>query len=346
MILKSDNEVGISGYGAYIPIYRLPTTEVARIWRGGGSGLNKEKSVAYIDEDSATMAVEASLNAVKMANVKELGAIFVGTESKPYAVKPTSTIVAQALGQHEVLASDLEFACKAATEAIHIITGLIGSGMISNGLAIGVDTAQGRPGDELEYTAASGAAAFVLTKRNDDCVAFIEGGKSYVTDTCDFWRESYDIYPRHLHRFTGEPAYFHHIEMSVKLLLKELGLSPQDFKYAVFHQPNPRFPVEVAQRLGFKFTQIEAGLLNPLIGNTYSASSILGLVAILDEAQPGDRILLASFGSGAGSDAISILVSDSIKEKRGLVPSLKSMISSNEKIDYGMYVKFRGKLHK
>ena len=161
--MKSSTSVSISGYGGYVPKLRLPTSEVAKLWKGGGSGPNKAKSVASIDEDTTTMSVEAARDAILMAGDCNIGAVFVGTESKPYAVKPTSTIVAQALGINRTLAADFEFACKAGTEAMQVITGLIGSNMIDSGLALGVDTAQGRPGDSLEYTAGSAAAAFVLS---------------------------------------------------------------------------------------------------------------------------------------------------------------------------------------
>ena len=344
--MQSKNRAAILGYGAYIPFYRLPTSEIARVWKGGGSGPNVEKAVASIDEDTVTMAIEASRGALKMAGIERLGAIFVGTESKPYAVKPTSTIVAQALGQHHTLAADLEFACKAGTEAMQVITGLVGSGMISAGLAIGMDTAQGRPGDDLEYTAASGGAAYVIGKKNGRAIAVIDCSTSFVSDTGDFWRRATEKYPRHLSRFTGEPAYFYHIENSVKTLFKETGHRPSDFKYAVFHQPNPRFPVEVAARLGFTMEQIRTGLLNPLIGNTYAGSSPIGLAAVLDEAQPGDKILLASFGSGAGSDAFCIEVAEGIEKVRGTNPTVKSMMERSTKIDYSTYSKFRDKLHK
>ncbi|QQG49524.1 MAG: hydroxymethylglutaryl-CoA synthase [archaeon] len=344
--MQSKTRAAIHGYGAYIPYYRLPTTEIARVWKGGGSGPNVEKTVASMDEDTVTMAIEASRQAVRMAGTKSLGAVFVGTESKPYAVKPTSTMVAQALGQHHTLAADLEFACKAGTEAIQVITGLVGSGMIDSGLAIGMDTAQGRPGDDLEYTAASGGAAYVIGKNDKRAIAVIDCSTSFVSDTGDFWRRAQEKYPRHLSRFTGEPAYFFHIESSVRTLFKETGHKPSDFKYAVFHQPNPRFPVEVASRLGFSMEQIKTGLLNPMIGNTYAGSSPIGLAAVLDEAQPGDKILLASFGSGAGSDAFCIEVKDGITRTRGLNPTVKSMMARGSKIDYSTYSKFRDKLQK
>jgi len=345
-LMKSRTPVSIKGYGAYIPYYRLPTSEIAKVWRGGGSGPNVEKAVASMDEDTTTMAIEAATYAMKMADIKDLGAVFVGTESKTYAVKPTSTVVAQALGQHHTLAADLEFACKAGTEAIQIITGLIGSGMINAGLAVGMDTAQGRPGDDLELTAGSGGAAYVLGTRDGADIAVIDCSTSYVSDTPDFWRRSHERYPRHLSRFTGEPAYFHHIETAVNTLFQETGHKSSDFKYAVFHQPNPRFPVEVAVRLGFDGDQIKTGLLNPQIGNTYAGSSPLGLAAVLDEASPGDKILLASFGSGAGSDAFCIEVQDGILEKRGMNPTVKSMVDHASRIDYSTYSKFRGKLNR
>jgi len=344
--MQSKTRVAILGYGAYVPYYRLPTTEIARVWKGGGSGPNLEKSVAAMDEDTVTMAIDASRKAMKMAGTKRLGAVFVGTESKPYAVKPTSTIVAQALGQHHTLAADLEFACKAGTEAMQVVTGLVGSGMIEAGLAIGMDTAQGKPGDDLEYTASSGGAAYVIGKKDKKAIAVIDCSTSFVSDTGDFWRRSHERYPRHLSRFTGEPAYFFHIESSVKTLFEETGHKPSDFKYAVFHQPNPRFPVEVATRLGFTMEQIKTGLLNPLIGNTYAGSSPIGLAAVLDEAKPGDKILLASFGSGAGSDAFCLEVLDGITRTRGINPTVRSMMERSTKIDYATYSKFRDKLHR
>jgi hydroxymethylglutaryl-CoA synthase len=342
--MKPNSSVGILGYGAYVPIFRLPTSEVGRVWRGEGAGPNKEKAVAHHDEDTFTMACEMARRAVRMAGVTKLGAVLVGTESKPYVVKPTSTILAQALGQHFALAADLEFACKAGTEAMQFNIALVASGMIQAGLAAGVDTAQGRPGDELEYTAASGGAAFVIG-RGEEALALFERSTSYVSDTGDFWRRPGEKFPSHLGRFTGEPAYFHHIETCVRAHLEEVGHKPSDYRWAVFHQPNPRFPVEVGLKLGFKMEQMEPGLLNTMIGNTYAGSSLMGLAATLDVAEPGDRILMASFGSGAGSDAFTLIVTDKIVEKRKLGVPVRDMIDRSVKVDYAVYSRFRGKLY-
>jgi hydroxymethylglutaryl-CoA synthase len=345
--MRSSTQIGIEGYGAYIPYYRLPTSEIGRVWHGGGAGPNKEKAVACIDEDATTMAVESARVACSMAQLSgRIGAIFVGSESKVYAVKPTSTIVGQALGYHDILAADFEFACKAGTEAIQVISGLCGSGMIDYGLAIAVDTAQGRPGDDLEYTAASGGVSFVISRASQNSLAKILGSVSYVSDTGDFWRRQGEKYPRHLSRFTGEPAYFHHVETAVKNLFSEFQVKPSDFDFAVFHQPNPRFPVEAATRLGFTMKQIETGLLNPMIGNTYSASSPLGLAAVLDVAKPDQKILLASFGSGAGSDVFIIEAQESLPEKRKAGIPVRTMIENSTKIDYALYSKYREKMRR
>lgn len=346
-LLRSDRPVGIVGYGAYVPRYRLPGTEVARIWTNGlGGSPVKEKAVAGLDEDVITMSIEAGRNAVKRAQIspKALRAVWVGSESHPYAVKPSSTVVAESLGTSpSISAADWEFACKAGTEAVQASIGLVGSGMGGYTLSIGMDTAQGRPGDALEYTAASGGAAFVIGPA-DDALAVYQGSYSYVTDTPDFWRRSDETYPSHGDRFTGEPAYFHHTLSAATRLMELMGTRPDDYAFAVFHQPNVKFPARAATMLGFKPEQVESGLLAGEIGNVYSGSSMIGLTAILDIARAGDRILMISYGSGAGSDAFDIVVTDKIDERRNLAPTTRDYINRRTEVDYATYTRYRGKL--
>ncbi len=346
-LLKPSRKVGIVGYGAYVPRYRLPAREVARIWQGGQAALPiKEKSVPGLDEDVATMSIEAARNAMLRAGVTpdEIRAVWVGSESHPYAVKPTSTIVAEAIGAApHVQGADLEFACKAGTEAMVAAIGLVGSSMARYAMAIGMDTAQGRPGDALEYTAAAGGAAFLIGP-GEESLAVINSTYSYVTDTPDFWRREYQKYPEHGQRFTGEPAYFKHITEAAKAMMSASGTTAADYQWAVFHQPNSKFPQRVAGQLGFSKEQIAPGLLVPLIGNTYAGAAIIGLTAILDIAQPGDRILMVSFGSGAGSDAFDIHVTEKLAERRERAPKTQDYLARRTEIDYGTYVRYRGKL--
>jgi len=346
-LMQPDRAVGIVGYGAYVPRYRLPGAEIARIWTNNLSGSPvKEKAVAGIDEDVTTMSIEAARNALKRAQIdpQALRAIWVGSESHAYAVKPTSTIVAEAIGTSpNIQAADWEFACKAGTEAVQASIGLIGSGMGQYTLSIGMDTAQGRPGDALEYTAASGGAAFLLGPA-DEAVAIYQGSYSFVTDTPDFWRRAGRTYPSHGDRFTGEPAYFNHTLSAAHALMEMMGSSPDDYTYAVFHQPNVKFPARAAKILGFAPEQIETGLLANEVGNVYSGSCMLGLTAILDIAQPGNRILMVSYGSGAGSDAFDLLVTEHVEAKQNLAPSTQAYIQRRTVIDYGIYSRYRGKL--
>ena len=347
-LLKPDRPVGIIGYGAYVPRYRLPAREVARIWSGAknSSFPIKEKAVPGLDEDVVSMSLEAVRNALKRSDVNpaEIRAVWIGSESHPYAVKPTSTIVAEAIGAvPDVQAADMEFACKAGTEAMVMAMGMVGSGMARYAVAAGLDTAQGKPGDALEYTAAAGGAAFVIGPA-DESLAVINASYSFVTDTPDFWRRAYQHYPEHGSRFTGEPAYFKHITEAGKALMEASGLTAMDFQWAVFHQPNAKFPRKVAGMLGFSPEQIQPGLLSPLIGNTYAGAAILGLTAILDVAKSGDRILLVSFGSGAGSDAFDIIVTDKLLERRDRATKTQEYIDRRTEIDYAAYARMRGKI--
>ena len=348
MLLKPLREVGIAGYGAYVPRYRLPGSEVDRVWKDGQGGSPvKEKAVPGPDEDTATMSVEAARNALARAGVNptDIRAVWVGSESHPYAVKPTSTIVAEAIGAVPATqAADWEFACKAGTEAFQAAMAFVGSGMADYALAIGMDTAQGRPGDALEYTTGAGGAAYLVGPA-EDALAVIEGSFSYVTDTPDFFRRPYQHYPQHGSRFTGDPAYFKHVLASARQLMEAMGTMPEDYAAAVFHQPNPKFPERAARILGFRPEQTRAGLLCPMVGNAYAGSSMLGLTAILDQAEPGMRVLLVSFGSGAGSDAFSLRVTEKIKECRDLAPGTQVYIDRRKEIDYGTYVRYRKKLH-
>lgn len=343
-------DVGIVSYGAYIPRYRIKIEEIAKVW---GSNANSiidglmvyEKSVPDMDEDTITIAVEAARNAINRAgiNPEKIEAIYTGSESHPYAVKPTSTVVAEAIGATPNLTSaDFEFACKAGTAAIQSCMGMVSAGMIELGMAIGADVAQGAPGDALEYTAAAGGVAYIIGREN--IAANIESTYSFTTDTPDFWRREGMPYPEHGGRFTGEPGYFKHVTSAASGLMEKLGTKPSDYDYAVFHQPNGKFPARVAKMLGFTSEQVKPGLVVSRLGNTYSGSCMMGLAAILDIARPEDRIFVTAFGSGAGSDAFSITVTDKIDEIRNGAPSVEQLLANPIYISYATYAKHKGKI--
>lgn len=342
---------GIVGYGVQIPLLRIRAEEIAKVWGKDGkriaSGLGVvEKAVAAYDEDSCTLAVEASRKAVEDFGIDavKIGAIYVGSESKPYAVKPTASIVGDAIGASpEMTAADLEFACKAGTAGAQACMGMVKARMIEYGLAIGSDTAQGRPNDALEFTAGCGAGAWIIGEKKDEVIAEIEETYSFTTDTPDFWRRQHAEFPRHGGRFTGEPAYFKHVLGAAEGLMKKIGTKAEDYDYAIFHQPNGKFPVSVGSMLGFGYEKLKQGLITPLIGNTYSGSTMIGLCSVLDVLKAGQRVLAVSYGSGAGSDAFSIRATKNIG-KRHASEAVLDMVKKKEYIDYATYAKHRRKI--
>ncbi len=345
--------VGIIGYGAHVPRRRIKVEEIAKVWGADAPSYKRglelvEKSVPSVDEDTITLAVEAARNAITRAGIdpKDIGAVYVGSESHPYAVKPSGVTVAETVGAvPDCHCADFEFACKAGSEGMFVTYGLVKAGLIRYGLAIGADTSQGAPGDALEYSAAAGAAAFIMGADEEKIIATVDETFSFMTDTPDFWRREHQFYPAHGGRFTGEPAYFRTITGAVKGILEKTGLGPQDFRFAVFHQPNGKFPKRVAKKLGFTMEQIEVGRVVPKLGNTYSGSSPIGLTAVLDVAKPGDRILMCSYGSGAGSDAFVFTVTKRIDEVRDLAPKTRWLIDENVTyLQYGEYAKLRRKI--
>ena len=347
---KGDKMTGIVGYGAHVPSYRIKVEEIAKVWGDDPNSISKglvvnEKSVPGPDEDTVTIAVEAARRALARAeiNPQDIGAIYVGSESHPYAVKPTATIVADAIqASPDLTAADLEFACKAGTAGIQAAMGLVKSGIIKYGLAIGADTSQGAPGDALEYTASAGGAAYIIGE--DNTIADIEETCSFTTDTPDFYRREGEAYPSHGGRFTGEPAYFKHVLGAANRMLEKTGTSAADYDYAVFHQPNGKFYIRAARKLGFSEEQYNQGLLTPNIGNTYSGATPLGLASVLDVAKPGDKIFAVSYGSGAGSDAFTIKVNDRIEEVRNKAKTLDEIQKNLTYVDYATYAKFKGKI--
>ncbi len=343
--------VGIVGYGVYVPAARIRTKDIAEVWGEDPNRIEKglgiiEKSVPSIDEDSVTLAVEAGKHALARAGVdpRDVGAVFVGSESKVYAVKPNASVVAEALDiTPDTTAADFEFACKAGTAGVQACMGMVGSGMIKYGMAIGTDTAQGRPADALEYSAGAGAVAIVVGP-DDQSVAKITATYSFTTDTPDFWRRPKADYPSHGGRFTGLPAYFKHVTNAAKGLLEKTGASVDDFDYVVLHQPNAKFPLAAAKMLGVPKEKVVPSLMTPYIGNTYSASSLFGLAKVLDQCEGGEKILMVSFGSGAGSDAFSLVVHDQIREVKHRAPLVQYYLDNKYYVPYVQYLKRRGKI--
>jgi hydroxymethylglutaryl-CoA synthase len=345
-LLKPSKEydiAGIVGYGCYSSRFRINEGSMQR-------------AIPFVDEDAITAAVEAGKLALIHSGVNNshIGKIYVGSESNPYAVKPIASKVAQVLrlGEEDeeddvqgVDAVDTEFACKAATSVFKDAVSLVNysKSNVDNAMVIGTDNSQSAPrdcpGGELDMFVGYGAAAFIFGK--NDVIAEVEGWYSCTSDTPDFWRRDGEPFPMHGGRFTGDPAYFKHVRKAAKKLMERLRLQVDDVDYFVAHQPNAQFPVKVAKELGFKEEQYLPSLQVVKFGNTYSGASPVGLAAVLDVAKPDSRILVVSYGSGAGSDAYSLLTTSQILDKRPRQKLTVKYQAENPFLEYVDYTTYR-----
>jgi hydroxymethylglutaryl-CoA synthase len=332
---------GIVGYGFYTSRFRIKEGKLAR-------------SVPFIDEDAVTAAVEAGKLTLIHSGVDSslVGKVYVGSESNPYAVKPISSKVAQVLklGEEDgdvqaVDAVDTEFACKAASSMFKDAAALVNypNSGVKYAIVIGADNSQaaprGCPGGELDMFVGYGGSAFLFGKY--DVIAEIEGWYSCTSDTPDFWRRDGETFPMHGGRFTGEPAYFKHVKKATKQLMERLNLQAGDVDYFVTHQPNPQFPVKVAKQLGFRDEQYTVSLQVNNFGNTYSGCSPTGLAAVLDVAKPEQRILITSYGSGAGSDAYLLRTTSQLVDKRKRQKLNVKFQAENPFVEYVDYITYR-----
>ena len=354
---KSLQPVGIVSYGAYVPRIRLAIGTLAEQWQlspelENAYRLNGRQVLAVndIDEDTITLAIEASERALLAAPAAKPTSLLIGSESHPYAVKASGAVVAEALGLNPAsFTVDLEFACKGGTAALFLTLGLVGSQQIEEGLAIGADCPQSAPGSILEASVGCGAAAF-LVGSGSRVIASIKRTASATSDLSDFWRRDGSQFPSVVGKFSAQEGYVEHTMMVIDELLSKSKLKAEDCAYLCLHQPYQSLPLATAKKMGFKRNQVQTGITAARIGNTYSSACLLSLCAALEKAEVGDKILLASFGSGAGSDGFLLQVEDPIKEFRQKIQASYESIAvqmANEhcqQLTYGQYAYNQSKL--
>jgi len=367
----SRSDVGIVGYGVYVPIQRIRTELIVKAREAKRKDLPdflqkvrdglllRYKAIAGVDEDAITIASEAAQNAITMADLDpcRIGAVAVGSESKPYAVGTIARHVASFTGiGNRVYVADLEGACNAGMQALSFVEGQIVNGQIDYGLAIGADVAQAPQGDPLEYACGAGAGAFVLGR--DNLAASIEDAAAYSSLTMDFWRRDGMPYPSHFGRTTVE-AYVQHVIGAIEhMLSKHPDLKLTDFDYLTFHQPSGYMPLKVCKMLsqgkveGLESQDVESRIhltsefieekVKPWLrvldtGNTYAASTPIAVCDILDHAQPGQNILAVSYGSGAYTIATWLKVQEGILAKRGRTPTVEQYLRRKREIKLETY---------
>lgn len=332
--------VGIVSYGAYIPWYRMARQEFLRAW--GGFAVPGERSVANYDEDSLTMAVEACIDCLADTDARRVDGLIFATTTAPYSEKQGSAIMALALDlPRDARTADVTDSLRAGTAGMVWARDAIEAGSLSKVLVAASDCRLAAPSTMLEQALGDGAAAVLLGK--DNLIATIEGSYTLSDEFAGLWRASTDTLLRTWEdRMVLDEGYSKILPEAINGVMKKYGLTPKDFAKLVVDLPTDlRRHGRVAADTGFQAAQLQDG--TPLflnIGVTGVASGLMGLVAALEDAKPGDRILLASYGNGA--DAIALRVTEGIA-KLGPRRGMKNHLASKKTIaNYEKYLKWRG----
>jgi hydroxymethylglutaryl-CoA synthase len=298
------------------------------------------------------MASDAGKAALEMAEISrdDIGAIYLGTCTNPYVTKASVTFVAESLDlKAELFSCDCQFGSKSGTSGMQICTGIIAGGIVDYGIAIGSDSliSHTAPNDwPMEYSSSAGAAAYVIG--SSGIIAEIEQMHSFATETTDFFRLDGDRYiGRAVYSEEEFVGYNKHITSAVKGFMEKFGFKARDFSHVVLHQKNGIEPITLGKDMGFTEEQLRSCMVADRIGDCGSANSLIALALVLDKAKPGEKILLASYGHGAGSDVLSFKVTELIDEarkRRKNYPDVEEQIRRRVPITYSDYLKMQRKM--
>jgi len=328
---------GIVSYGAYIPKYRLSRDLIAKAW--GSPSMGGEKAGTNYDEDSLTMAVAAGMDCLKGTDRAVVDGTYFATTTFPYRERESAAIVATALDlSSNIRTADFADSLKAGTVALLSACDSIKAGGVGSMLVCASDCRLGKPGSSQEMLFGDGAAALLLG--SDGVIASLEGSYSVSYDFPDYRRSEDDKFVRATEdRFIREEGYAKFIPEAISGLLKGYKLEAKDFAKVAYPCLYPREHAAIGRRLGFEPDQIQQPLL-AAVGESGAASPLILLVAMLEEAKPGDNILLASYGNGA--EALFFKVTEEIERVRDRRGASRYLASKRELTNYERYLVFRG----
>ncbi len=348
-------DAGIVSYGVSVPRCRLSVDEVLNVWRNTHKQILKrmgydERGVLYPDQDTITLSVDAGVQALSRCQLQpqEIGALILGTGTNPYSTKASVTVIAEALGlRKDIISFDLQFAGKSGTSAIIAALAMVKSGQVDYAIAIGADTINRHipPGHLLDYGASAGAVAFVIGKEN--IIAPIVGHASYAQDQNDIFRLEGE---RYLQVGCGVKGYAYgwgipdNMVAAGQALYKKLGISSEDVDDCALHQNSLIAPMFASKPLEIDFKeQVFPHVYTPKIGDCGAASCLIPLAGILDKGEADRRVLVGSFGSGAGSDFLYLETAPELEQFPNKKDTLAEMLEDKIMLDYGTAQKYEYK---
>ena len=289
--------IGITSYGAYIPRHRLALGAIGgRPAKEGGP----ERAVAWNDEDCVTMAVTAAANCLDGIDRDRVDALCFASTTYPFQEKQAGALVARALDlRRDIRTADYAGSLRAGVTALGAATDAVAAGSARCVLVIASDCRTGAPGSGLERTGGDGAVAFLVSAGEDAVIASLEASHAVADEIVDVWRTGGD---RFVHswedRFVLQEGYTPRMTESVEGLLKSSGTTTADYASVLLYGPDARSHATVARRLGVAPEQLGDALFGR-VGNTGVAAAALQLAAALENAVPGERLLVAAYGDGA-----------------------------------------------
>ncbi len=333
--------LGISGYGVAIPRLRIKREDYAKAWGSFSAAGVDEKSVAGFDEDNLTLGAKVAQRALDAVPLKaeKISRFAFASTTPPYTEKVLSGTILAGLGAPgETYSTDHTSSTRAGTEALLAGFEHLGANPGGYALVAAADAPQASMWDPIEHAMGSGAAAFVLSGFAQ--IAELEGSASFVSEYFgERFRPREEQVTRDLNvKKFSEGSFVTNTTRAASALMKRLGRKPEDYAHVVIQQPDARAPGSVAAKLGFQDPQLAAGLISAKLGDLGAASAPMGLAAALEASKPGDRILVVSYGSGAGSDALSFTV---VSDRRPAF-TVSAESARKEYIDYVQYLKLRG----
>lgn len=330
--------IGITSYGAYVPIYRLSRKDIGFMWgKGAGSG---ERSVANADEDSLTMGVEAAIDCLRGMDRNIVDGLYFATVSPPYIEKQSASILRAAVDLREDIPTmDISHSLRGFTSALRAAADAVKAGSARNVMAVASDCRLAAPNSTFEADFGDGAAALLIG--DTDVIATIEGSYHLSSEFIDVWRKPGDRYMQVWEdRFIREEGYLKILPQAVRGLYKKLNLDPKTITRAAFYGPDARTHTAMARAMKLDpKTQVQDPMFG-VLGNTGTALAPMILVAALEQARPGDTILLATYGDGA--DAYLFKVTEAIAKIQGNRRGIRKHLDSKLMLpNYGKYVQIR-----
>lgn len=310
-------DAGIERYGAYLPVTRLPHAVISE---GNVKKDAPEKAVAWIDEDSVTMAVAAASNCLKNLDRSTIDSLIFASTTPAFAEKQSASIAAKALNlRNDVRTLDICGSLRSGLQALQQAIDSVIAGSATKVLVLIADTRMAAPKSNLEKWLGDGAAAFLIG--SETLCAKLTGSVSLANEMMDTWRRHGDAFVHHWEeRFINLHGFHHNSQAAVAALLSKTTTQAGDYDTFCCYAPDPRAHLQLAKALGFKPEQIQDPLFNRF-GNTGSAFAPLQLVAALEQCRGGEKILLCGYGDGA--DAIAFQTINATATTRGVAYYLK-----------------------